>query len=458
MTTEQIVEIVEDKLFDAGVEVRIISISSIDEGNRRREDYGPMEELVDSIKQYGIIQPIAVCVCGSEDLPFTLLAGGRRFRAASLAGLEEIPARIYPRQLTELELRCVELEENVQRKDLTWIEKSALTKEIHDTRVALYGPKISTSPNAEGWSARDTAQLLGRSHTPVNQDIKLAKAIEEFPEIDWSKIPTRQEALKTVRKMKEDVVRRELARRATAQASKPVDGESASTIFRRRLIDAYMVGDCLEAMKKLEAESFDFVEIDPPYAIDLDEQKRLNSCEGYHEIEQSSYVSFMTSVLNEAYRLAKPGAWLVLWFGPEPWFEPLFKMMTSAGWIGKRIHAVWTKKNGQTMQPNYNLAHAYEMFFYARKGEGVLSLPGRLNVFDFAPVPAPKKYHPTQRPLELMREVVKTFSFENARVLVPFAGSGATLLAAALEKRQAFGYDLQPEFRESYILEVTKLF
>ena len=460
MTTEnEVVEIVEDKLFDAGIEVRIISLSIIDEGERRRVDYGPMEELVESIKQYGIIQPIAVCVCGSETLPFTLLAGGRRFRAAALAGLEEIPARIYPRQLTDLELRCVELEENIQRKDLSWIEKSALTKEIHDTRIAMFGPKISTSPNAEGWSARDTARLLGRSHTPVNQDLQLAQAVETFKEVAWDKIPNRQEALKTVRKMQEGVVRRELAKRAVAKTSgKPADGESAATIFRRRLIESYMIGDCLEAMKKLEPESFDFIEIDPPYAIDLDEQKRLNDCVGYHEIEQSSYVNFMTNVLNEAYRLAKPGAWLVLWFGPEPWFEPLFKMMTAAGWTGKRIPAIWTKKNGQTMQPNYNLANAYEMFFYARKGEGVLSLPGRLNVFDFAPVPAPKKYHPTQRPLELMREVVRTFSFENARILVPFAGSGATILASALEKRQAFGYDLQSEYRESFVLEVTNLF
>ena len=460
MSSAEIADTPSNKLFDAGIEVCIVNISDIDEGDRRRADYGQISELVASIKEYGIIQPLAVCSCSDSEKPYKLLAGGRRFRAATLAELDQVPVRIYPRELTDLELRCVELEENLQRKDLSWIEEASLKKEIHDTRLALYGPKISTSPDAEGWSMRDTAKLLGRSPSSVSGDLNLAKAVETFKEVDWSKIPTKQEALKTIRKLEEGIVRRELAKRAVAKTTAPSSdpAESAINVFRRRLAESYMIHDCLGAMKKLEPESFDFIEIDPPYAIDLTEMKARNECEGYNEIAQDRYESFMTQVLQEAYRVAKPGAWLVLWFGPEPWFEPLFQMLTNAGWNSKRIPAIWTKKNGQTMQPNYNLANAYEMFFYARKGDGILSLPGRSNLFDFPVVPSPQKYHPTQRPIELMREIIKTFSFDNSQILVPFAGSGATLLAAAMENRRAFGYDLNSDYRESFILEVSKLF
>lgn len=91
---------------------------------------------------------------------------------------------------------------------------------------------------------------------------------------------------------------------------------------------------------------------------------------------------------------------------------PLPNAPPNAGWNSKRIPAIWTSENGQTMQPNYNLANAYEMFFYARSCDGILSLPGRLNLFDFPVVLFSQSLPPhPSRPIELMREIIKTFSF-----------------------------------------------
>jgi site-specific DNA-methyltransferase (adenine-specific) len=98
------------------------------------------------------------------------------------------------------------------------------------------------------------------------------------------------------------------------------------------------------------------------------------------------------------------------------------------------------------------------MFFYASKGSPVLAKEGRSNIFQFPPVSPGNKMHPTERPLEMISEVITTFAFEGSKVLVPFAGSGNTLIAAALNKMMPIGYDLTEEYRNSYVLKCEKYF
>ena len=91
------------------------------------------------------------------------------------------------------------------------------------------------------------------------------------------------------------------------------------------------------------------------------------------------------------------------------------------------------------------------MFFYARKGSAELHMPGRSNVFNYPPVAAVNKRHPTERPAELIRELLNVFTIENAQVVVPFAGSGRTMLEAWKMKRSAVGYDLSDDYRNGYL-------
>ena len=164
------------------VEVKIVPLTSIWSTERFREDLGEIHDLAHSIKTYGVIQPLAVnAVEGPHGEPYKLLAGGRRFEACKRVEIEEVPVRIYPNELNEYQSRLIELEENIQRKDLTYIEDVNLKREIHELYTKLYGSKTSTKPDAEGWSLRDTAKLLGKSHGGIVGDIKLSKAMDEFP-------------------------------------------------------------------------------------------------------------------------------------------------------------------------------------------------------------------------------------------------------------------------------------
>lgn len=86
---------------------------------RREFSQSKLEELAASIKEHGVVQPIIVRRAGSR---YQLVAGERRWRAAGLAGLTDIPAVV--RELTDEETMEVALIENIQRQDLNPIEEA----------------------------------------------------------------------------------------------------------------------------------------------------------------------------------------------------------------------------------------------------------------------------------------------------------------------------------------------
>lgn len=85
----------------------------------------PLQELSDSIKQFGLIQPILV---QDRKDHYEIIAGERRWRAAKLAGLKEVPVII--RNYSEQEIMEISLIENIQREDLNPIEEALAYKRL----------------------------------------------------------------------------------------------------------------------------------------------------------------------------------------------------------------------------------------------------------------------------------------------------------------------------------------
>jgi DNA modification methylase len=233
------------------------------------------------------------------------------------------------------------------------------------------------------------------------------------------------------------------------------------------LVDVYKVEDFFVGVKKIDDHSIDLCEIDPPYAIDLEKVKKEYNYTGYNEVPAPDYPSFMQRTLQECYRVMKTNSWLLVWYAPEPWAEDMYKWITDAGFKTSRMVCIWTKgleteigivesAQGQTMSPEYNCANVYETFYYARKGSPQLNRPGSTNLFGYRPVPHAHKYHPTERPKDLMSDVLSTFGHTNDKVLVPFAGSGRTLIEAAKLSMIPLGFDLTKEYRDGYIIRVHK--
>lgn len=107
--------------------LRTSKIEPNKEQPRKRFDEEKIEELANSIKQYGIIQPIVVC---KKDDYYQIIAGERRWRAAKKAGLKEVP--VVVKEYSEKEIAEISLIENIQREDLNPIEEAKSYKQLID--------------------------------------------------------------------------------------------------------------------------------------------------------------------------------------------------------------------------------------------------------------------------------------------------------------------------------------
>ncbi len=120
---------------------------------RRMFDQQSINELAQSIKRYGILQPLVVT--GSEG-NYTIVAGERRFRAAQKAGLDRVPVLV--RTLEEIERLEISLIENVQRVDLNPIEQAVSIARLHEQFNISYP---------------DIAKRLGKAHSTVANIVRL---------------------------------------------------------------------------------------------------------------------------------------------------------------------------------------------------------------------------------------------------------------------------------------------
>jgi ParB/RepB/Spo0J family partition protein len=430
-------------------------------GERFRKDYGDLEELADSLKEHGIIQPVSV------DSDKVLLAGGRRMAAAKMANLVDIPVQmIY--DTDEVSSRELELLENIQRKDMTWQERCSLIAAIDKLHIAKHG---------ENWSGRKTADIVGRSVGGVNRQLQLASAMEHIPQL--SKCTTEDEAFRKLKKLEEQVVVAHMRKQQDAAIEAMVDEaenkEGAQNLVNPAVAyasDHYQIGDAfagLDELYEMRTNGHGIVnlfEVDPPYGIDLaDVKKRKEGNTGdldkYEEVERADYPAFLEKLTDYLYQTAAENAWCIFWFGSE-WYSEVFQALTRAGWSVDKIPAVWIKGEadssgaGQTASPKTYLGRAYEPFFIAQKGKPIIAKEGRTNVFPFKPVAAARKYHPTQRPVELMDEILQTFTFPGQIICSPFLGSGVTLRSAYRNNLNGFGWELNSHMKDQFLLSLDE--
>lgn len=138
---------------ESGTGVLLVNVREIDTNAlqpRKQFDEASLKELADSIRLHGIVQPLIVKKKGSR---YFIIAGERRFRAARLAGLEEVPVLVT--DYDEAEIHEVSLIENIQREDLNPIEEAAairflmkqhdMTQEEVATRLGKSRPVIANA-------------------------------------------------------------------------------------------------------------------------------------------------------------------------------------------------------------------------------------------------------------------------------------------------------------------------
>ncbi len=144
--------------------VTAIKISEIEpDGDQPRKNFDEkaIEELAESVRTHGVLQPIMVRPAANGR--YTIVAGERRWRAARIAGLEEIPVII--REMSEKEAAEIALVENLQRENLNPIEEARGYKNLIENF---------------GLSQDDVAQRVGKSRPAVTNTLRLLLLEEDI--------------------------------------------------------------------------------------------------------------------------------------------------------------------------------------------------------------------------------------------------------------------------------------
>lgn len=203
-------------------------------------------------------------------------------------------------------------------------------------------------------------------------------------------------------------------------------------------------GDCLDVLPTLPEGCVDAVVTDPPYGIEYQSARR-------------------TDIAARLPRIANDEAPFVWWLGMLGCAKPVSALVCFAradvqeafrlaiGWAGWTIksHLVWDRKDHGMGDLTGAFAPQHDVAWHAVRGKPVLYAPTRpFSVLPFQRIPADALVHPNEKPVSLMRYIVRAVTPPAGLVLDCFAGSGATGSGAILEGRCFIGIEKDAEYVE----------
>lgn len=150
-------------------QLKQIDVKQLKRGNyqpRRFINEEDLQELASSIKKHGVMQPIVIRPIDDAEHPYEIIAGERRWRAAQIAGLTEVPAIV--RDLTDQVAIALALIENIQRQDLNPIDQAMALQRFNEEF---------------GLSHQEIAETVGKARTTVSNLLRLlslADPIKDF--------------------------------------------------------------------------------------------------------------------------------------------------------------------------------------------------------------------------------------------------------------------------------------
>lgn len=145
----------------SAVKIRLTEIEPNRDQPRKEFDSAALAELADSISQHGILQPLLLRPMPTGD--YRIVAGERRWRAARMAGLSEVPAIV--REMTDLEEMLFALIENLQREDLTPLEEAKGYRTLIET---------------QDFTQEEVSKTIGKSRPAITNALRLLNLPQEI--------------------------------------------------------------------------------------------------------------------------------------------------------------------------------------------------------------------------------------------------------------------------------------
>jgi len=439
-----------------------IPLGEINIEGRIRNDYGDMQGLCESITKHGLLQPIVV------NQAKKLVAGGRRLRAHEILKETEI-AVVFYETLNDVQLRQLEYEENIQRKDFDWKERILAidTANTEAARNAILHKSLTS------WSQAATGELLGISRASVTYAITLAKYLRSGDK-EIHECTGIRDALQVLILRREKEGQKKLAAFITSkvQTGKPVvqkevdellhggttPVESAEDFFATTttggsgggvaapsvdeipgqalqgnqnptvipLTTLVQHGDCFTLMAAMPWESIDHIVTDIPYGIEPDYISGAEDVAQEHQIEDN-IADFPKFVLH-AFKILRPNGFCIFWCDIHHW-EKLRHAAEEVGFKVQRWPLIWDKTSPcRNLAAGFNWTKTSELAMVLRKGNATLLSQQPRNVWSG---PATHELdHPFAKPALLWQWIYRAIALPGQTVLDPYAGVGSAALAA----------------------------
>ncbi len=202
-------------------------------------------------------------------------------------------------------------------------------------------------------------------------------------------------------------------------------------------------GNCIEKMREMPASSVDLILTDPPYLVSYRDRTGRS-------IQNDTNDVWLRPAMREAYRVLKQDRVAIMFYGWTK-VDAFFAAWKDAGFraIG---HIVFRKTYASKAR---FLSYRHEQAYLLAKGNP--PLPEKV-IPDVIDMPySGNKLHPTQKPVQALAPLVRSFTLPGELVLDPFAGSGSTCAAAMLCKRQYLGIELDSTYFEQAVRRMERI-
>ena len=221
-------------------------------------------------------------------------------------------------------------------------------------------------------------------------------------------------------------------------------------------IDKIICGDALEVLKNIPNESIDCVVTDPPYfvlkALSEGERKKVSdTCEWDYYNDLDEFLEFTKAWLNECYRVLKQDSQCYV-FWSQKWMKEFWNLKQP--FEIKRM-LIWYHPNVTWKFTSKMWLWQYDPIFFLTKGKVKkfnLSFVKNENkdvIIEVTPqtnYKRDKQYHPLQKPLNVVKLLIKASTNEGDIVLDPFCGSGTTLVACRMLNRKFIGIEINEKY------------
>lgn len=450
----------------------VCKLSDITLGDRIREDLGDIDQLAESIKVNGLISPLLL-----RWPDRTLIAGGRRYTALTKLGWKEVPV-YYRHEITDSQLRLLELEENVRRKSMTWKEQCLAIAEVHELH--------SKDAHKESlkWTYIQTGDLLGVSHGNVNYCVTMAKHIRANDEAVLA-CDTLRDAMRVLMKRQEDSAIKLLANLSLGKAVEvihpnldvskddeyeidnfadlPPEEEELIDLRPQPLKDLESVRaearlepnpdsplpaarrmrvhlsrllhntDCLEYMTN-NKHFCNHILTDIPYGIEMNNLQQSNGGMDVSRVRHTHDVDENVDQIKRFGQLAYDaifdrGGFLCVWYDLQH-HQLLYDTLVDVGFKVQRWPIVWDKHHTCSNQAaQFNFTKRTEFCMIARKGNATLIEQQPTNIVSANALEYKHLFgdHPFIKPPECWEFLMNAVSYPGQIIFDPFAGVGSSL-------------------------------